>query len=134
MNARIACLRLPLLCLSLWPLAAQPAVYRWQDADGRVHFSDRPRPGAELIPPEALQPQVMPAIEVAPSPPPQPQPRRSAAPSAREARADQCRRVEEGILALNARLRAGYRLAEGERLKDRLRSLKLKRHKLQCRF
>lgn len=39
----------PLLCLALaaaLPAAGAQEVYRWTDADGKVHFSDRPRDDA----------------------------------------------------------------------------------------
>lgn len=43
----------PLLLLTavfvLLPLAARADVYRWVDAGGEVHYSDRPREGAELV-------------------------------------------------------------------------------------
>lgn len=37
------------LALALAPLTAQADVYRWVDATGEEHYSDRPVEGAELI-------------------------------------------------------------------------------------
>lgn len=33
----------------VWPALSQAGIYRWTDADGRVHFSDQPRQGAETV-------------------------------------------------------------------------------------
>lgn len=43
------------LCLSLFGMTAPAEVYKWTDAEGRVHFGDRPpQAGAETVPmPEA---------------------------------------------------------------------------------
>lgn len=46
-----------ILTLALLGTAAQAGtVYRWVDEDGRVHYSDSPRPGAEAV--ELRQPNV----------------------------------------------------------------------------
>jgi hypothetical protein len=47
-RVRISLLALPLAALLL-SLSAAADVYRWVDANGRVHYSDRPRAGAERI-------------------------------------------------------------------------------------
>lgn len=46
-------------------------VYRWKAADGTWHFSDQPRPGAELVRGSQL---ARPTQEAAPLPPPPPEP------------------------------------------------------------
>ena len=66
-----------LILLSLWSLCASAApVWTWVDADGTVHYSDRPVPGARQIelpefgsraatpsPPAAARPAVQPPAE-----------------------------------------------------------------------
>jgi hypothetical protein len=67
-------MRTPLLALSLAFLigpAAGADVYRWVDADGTVHYTDQPRPGAERIRVEPLQtftPRQVPAAAGTPEP------------------------------------------------------------------
>ncbi|WP_170308354.1 DUF4124 domain-containing protein [Parashewanella tropica] len=39
------------LCLLLLSLPAMAAVYKWIDKDGKVHYSDKPRPGAVEVKP-----------------------------------------------------------------------------------
>ncbi|BAN50375.1 DUF4124 domain-containing protein [Metapseudomonas resinovorans] len=43
-------------CLLLMPLVANAQIYRWTDAEGRVHFSATPREGAEQV---TVKPQVV---------------------------------------------------------------------------
>ncbi len=65
---------LPILILAAAAVAAP--TYRWVDADGNVHYSDRPQPGAEeVILPEAQTFESTPIAPpaVAPTPPPTPQ-------------------------------------------------------------
>jgi hypothetical protein len=45
-----------LICLLLLPGLAMAEIYRWVDASGQVHFSQRPAPGAEQV---EVKPQVM---------------------------------------------------------------------------
>lgn len=45
-----------LLCLLLLPGLAVAEIYRWVDANGQVHFDQRPAPGAEQI---EVKPQVV---------------------------------------------------------------------------
>ncbi len=40
---------LPLVCLLVGVVCQAAAVYKWIDADGVVHYSDQPMPGAEKI-------------------------------------------------------------------------------------
>jgi hypothetical protein len=45
-----------LILISLFPAFVNAAdVYRWTDADGEVHYSDRPKEGAELVTIEEAQ-------------------------------------------------------------------------------
>lgn len=45
-----------LLCLLLLPGVAMAEIYRWVDANGQVHFDQRPAPGAEQV---EVKPQVV---------------------------------------------------------------------------
>lgn len=45
-----------LCCLLLVPIVAGAQIYRWTDAQGRVHFSETPREGAESV---SVKPQVI---------------------------------------------------------------------------
>lgn len=45
-----------LLCLLLLPGLAMAEIYRWVDANGQVHFDQRPAPGAEQV---EVKPQVV---------------------------------------------------------------------------
>ena len=49
------------LSFLLATLAAQAAIYKWRDADGVAHFSDKPHPGAERL--DVDEP---PAVKLAP--------------------------------------------------------------------
>lgn len=49
-------MRALLLTLILMPALASAQIYRWTDADGRVHFGQRPPAGAEQI---EVRPQVV---------------------------------------------------------------------------
>jgi hypothetical protein len=60
---------MPFLALSVLLALGGAEVYRWTDADGVVHFSDRPMAGAERIVVEAA-----PAVRVAPPPATGPRP------------------------------------------------------------
>lgn len=60
---------MPFLALSLLLALGGAEVYRWVDADGVVHFSDRPVAGAERIVVEAA-----PAVAIAPPPAAGPRP------------------------------------------------------------
>lgn len=44
------------LCAGLMPLLASADIYRWTDAQGKVHFSETPPPGAQRV---EVKPQVM---------------------------------------------------------------------------
>lgn len=51
------------LILVLLPVAASAGVYKWIDADGTVHYSDTPKPGAEEVhvpPPQTYTPAPLP--------------------------------------------------------------------------
>lgn len=66
---------IPLLMLAVLPVVAAAGVYKWVDADGNVHFSDTPQPGAEEVhvpPPQTYTPAPLPAITPPPEPPPTP--------------------------------------------------------------
>ncbi|NNE61472.1 MAG: DUF4124 domain-containing protein, partial [Woeseia sp.] len=41
--------RISAVVLFLCAAAASAQVYKWTDADGVVHYSDQPTPGAEII-------------------------------------------------------------------------------------
>ncbi|MFC5699215.1 DUF4124 domain-containing protein [Pseudomonas sp. GCM10022186] len=45
-----------LCCLLLVPALAGAEIYRWTDAQGQVHFSEKPQPGAEQV---LVKPQVV---------------------------------------------------------------------------
>ncbi|AEA83023.1 conserved hypothetical protein [Stutzerimonas stutzeri DSM 4166] len=49
-------MRALLLTLILMPALASAQIYRWTDAEGRVHFGQRPPAGAEQI---EVRPQVV---------------------------------------------------------------------------
>lgn len=54
------------------PALAAAGVYKWVDADGNVHFSDTPQPGAEevhLPPAQTYTPAPLPPITPRPEPP-----------------------------------------------------------------
>ncbi|KFZ37675.1 hypothetical protein HR45_09660 [Shewanella mangrovi] len=38
-----------LIVLALFSIAAQAAIYKWVDKDGKVHFTDQPHPNAEVV-------------------------------------------------------------------------------------
>lgn len=44
------------LCMGLVPALASADIYRWSDADGKVHFSETPPAGAQRV---EVKPQVM---------------------------------------------------------------------------
>lgn len=52
-----------LLALLLLPLIAQGEIYKWQDSDGRWHYSDTPRPGAVQLDLPPVQTYAPPAGE-----------------------------------------------------------------------
>lgn len=63
-----------LLLLSLFiPLSIQAEVYRWVDAEGRVHFSDQRIPGADRLDVETGK-QTQPPPALGPSSPDEPYP------------------------------------------------------------
>ena len=47
-----------MLLIAAAGLAAAAETYRWVDKDGHVHYSDRPRPGAERIELESAAPGI----------------------------------------------------------------------------
>ncbi|MCY1267933.1 hypothetical protein D3C76_693210 [compost metagenome] len=49
-------MRILCLCACLFPLVAAAEIYRWTDAEGRVHFGETPPAGAERI---EVKPQVV---------------------------------------------------------------------------
>lgn len=63
---------LSLLVFGLLPALAAAGVYKWVDADGTVHYSDTPKPGAEEVyvaPPQTYTPAQLPAITPQPEAP-----------------------------------------------------------------
>lgn len=64
-----------ILLLALFPIAAGAAVYKWQDASGRWHYSDTPVPGADQV--------ELPPVQVY-SPPPVPAPPAASRPATQE--------------------------------------------------
>lgn len=44
------------LCACMFPLLANAEIYRWTDAQGKVHFSETPPPGAQRV---EVKPQVV---------------------------------------------------------------------------
>lgn len=103
-------------------------VYRWKGADGTWHYSDQPRPGAEIV--RGAQISRPPAADTAPPPPPPAEPApvtdqplpvsedvaAEVRSQAESLRAEQCKRAEAGYQdALKAR--RIYRTdAEGNRV------------------
>jgi hypothetical protein len=66
------------LCLLVLPLTGAAEIYKWRDSQGRWHFSDEPRSGAE---PVTLPPATVyeaPPLARTPPPAPQPAPERAA--------------------------------------------------------
>lgn len=49
-------MRIWVLLVGLWPALALAEVYRWTDAQGQVHFGERPPAGAQRL---EVRPQVM---------------------------------------------------------------------------
>jgi hypothetical protein len=48
MSMRLAAMAMG-LCMAMSVLTAQAAVYKWKDANGRVHYGDQPTAGAEKV-------------------------------------------------------------------------------------
>ncbi len=106
---------------------AATEIYQWEDADGVVHFSDRPptnlpaeqRPVGEPSVVEAwragIKPRAKPARATGRS--------RAMAVEARRAReekrAEQCHRARQRLAEVRAKRRAGYKASEGRALKRR---------------
>jgi hypothetical protein len=68
------------LCLLALPLIGAAEIYKWRDTEGRWHFSDEPRAGAEpvTLPPATVY-EAPPLARTQPPAAPQPAPEREAA-------------------------------------------------------
>jgi hypothetical protein len=58
---------------------------------------------------------------------------RANSPNHKDSRARECVRLDAELRRLRARMRAGYRAAEGDRLRERQRTANARRRELQCR-
>lgn len=95
-------------CVLLWPGLAAAEIYRWTDAQGQVHFDQRPAAGAEQI---VVKPQVV---------------ERDAATREREARTEkfyEARRQEQERASTQAAERQDKREQECRELRNRLAQL-----------
>ncbi|WP_298440770.1 DUF4124 domain-containing protein [uncultured Ferrimonas sp.] len=59
----------PLLLLLLLALPASAEIYKWVDANGKVHYSDKPVSGAEAVVPKESSTVSLPARNHPPAPP-----------------------------------------------------------------
>ena len=108
-----------------------PVMYRWTDADGVIHFSDRPPPdqSAQIVKPD---PTLLIGVPPTPkagkyqAPPPR---RKQRGKTADKKDAERCQTTLERINTLNSRMRAGYNAKQGERMRDQLREYKKDRLK-----
>lgn len=127
-----------------------PAIYRWQDEQGRVHYGDRP-PAGITVQPVSTSPSTRSVVE-----PTAPDPRWQAvladekvvgavrrraeaqrlafdrAERERKARTARCVRMTGQLDRLESRQRAGYSARSGVRLDERRRELKA-RWESECR-
>ncbi|MBH9378280.1 DUF4124 domain-containing protein [Pseudomonas aeruginosa] len=95
-------------CVALMPVLAQADIYRWTDAQGKVHFSATPPAGAQRV---EVRPQVV---------------ERDAAPRQREQRTQEyfdARREERTAAAERAGQRPAARAEECGRLRQQLSQL-----------
>ncbi|MBE7375952.1 DUF4124 domain-containing protein [Pseudomonas lopnurensis] len=102
-------MRALLVVFALLPMLASAQIYRWTDAQGRVHFAQRPPAGAERI---EVRPQVM---------------ERDASTREREARSErffEARRQEQQAADRQASERHAKREQECRSLRSRLAQLK----------
>jgi hypothetical protein len=114
------------LALLLPGPAAADSIYRWQDAQGRVHYGDEPpaEHASEELDAGLLSRNVVRM--------PEPQSRRRAA-SRRAAdvtpvaESTDCDGLDQELREIRTRLRAGYTIAEGARLEARQRDLRWQR-------
>ncbi len=118
-----------MLLIAAAGLAAAAETYRWVDKDGHVHYSDRPRPGAERIELESAQTFTPPPLSSNATTATDAEPESDAAPATRyqlsitqptneETLWNVAGQVEVG-LSLSPRLRSGHSIAiflDGERL------------------
>jgi len=61
-----ACCLCSLFLFSLAAAGGQPAIYRWVDENGTVHFSDAPPPGTQAQPADLPQITIVPAKKIKP--------------------------------------------------------------------
>lgn len=130
----------PLGFLLLAPLlGAQPVIYRCE-GQGGVVYSDRAcAAGADphelddsrvtIYTPEPVADRASPAPSTKPSKSRRPKPKKLADPA--EQRSD-CAKLDRGLRDIRARMRAGYGVQEGERLKARQRQLTEQRRAQKC--
>lgn len=125
-----------MLMLVFWAGAQAQTVYRWVDDDGVVHFSQIP-PAKRAYSTLGLDTG---ELNIAPVHEP---PRTTASPGrartgkrrasktrpGRDEVAQRCAAARQQIDTLNARMRAGYRPAQGERLRERLRRYEKERYR-----
>ena len=142
MRARLVLLlAAPLILVNAPPSVAEPTIFRCE-VNGAFIYADRPcGANPEQYVPDAERVSVYQPVE--PATPSRAvrsaRPTRPAASRSREtiaaAQARQeaeCERVLGGLRDLRARMRSGYRAAEGERLKARLARLETRRRSLHC--
>lgn len=120
--------------------ARRMPIYRCSEG-GVVTYSDRPcGPSIEAYSWSTSEPTPTPTTAPAKAARPresaEPRARRTRAarPAARaETRGNDCQRVASELRQLKSRMRAGYGVAEGERLRDRQRAARARQQELRCR-
>ncbi len=122
------------ICWSLPPgpaLAAERPIYRCETPTGIV-FGDRPCDSVgEPYSPDLSAVSVMTTVPAAPVKV-QPAPVRKATAATKDTRAETCARIERSLRQVASTLRAGYTARQGERLKERKRSLDEQRRANRC--
>jgi hypothetical protein len=108
-------------------------IYRWQDAKGRIHYSESAplegnyqQLGVEDLPPvhSAVPPDFPKSVPVTNKQPiPAQRVKKSRRVKSNEQSLKQCRRYREQLEGIAARLRAGYREPTGNRLRAKRRQI-----------
>lgn len=122
-----------IIYIIICPTSATAALYKWQDADGRVHYSDTPPSvsqsnlALEYQPPadNRIEPPAVIALRK------KAKPRKKHRAKRRKVATVSCGKYQQKIDKIQRQLRSGYREPKGNKLRSRRRELSKKLR--QCR-
>lgn len=122
-----------IIYIIIFPTSATAALYKWQDADGRVHYSDTPpsvsQSNLALEYQHPADNRIEPPAVIAPRK--KAKPRKKHRAKRRKVATVSCGKYQQKIDKIQRQLRSGYREPKGNKLRSRRRELSKKLR--QCR-